>query len=116
MRRWILALLVCVLPLQWSWSAVATVCAHESSCDAHFGHHEHAHAKPAGDGPSSPESVPGDPHTDCQVCHAMGAVVALRSETVPIALRGEPPAVAPAEFQPDPPLVGLLRPPSLRLV
>lgn len=43
MRHSLAILLLTLLPLQFSWSAVITYCAHEVEVGAqqHFGHHEH---------------------------------------------------------------------------
>lgn len=45
MRRWLVFFLLAVLPLQFSWAAVAGYCQHEKVAAriAHFGHHEHDH-------------------------------------------------------------------------
>ena len=45
MRRFVLLFLMLILPLQWSWAAVASVCRHETGSAAqHLGHHVHEHA------------------------------------------------------------------------
>lgn len=45
MRRWLALVLLCLLPLQVSWAAVAEYCAHEQGPAAqHFGHHDDEHA------------------------------------------------------------------------
>ena len=44
MRRWLAILMLALLPLQFSWAAVASYCGHEEQAGAaHFGHHEHQH-------------------------------------------------------------------------
>ena len=44
MRRFVLLFLMLILPLQWSWAAVASVCRHETGSAAqHLGHHDHEH-------------------------------------------------------------------------
>ncbi len=54
-RRLLAIVLLTILPLQFSWAAVAAYCAHESSAASdHLGHHDHQHSAPAlalGDGP-----------------------------------------------------------------
>lgn len=46
MRRWFFVLLLVLMPLQFSWAALATYCEHESGAQAqHLGHHEHEHEK-----------------------------------------------------------------------
>lgn len=45
MRRFVLILLLTVMPLQWSWAAIASICQHEASqTEQHLGHHVHEHA------------------------------------------------------------------------
>lgn len=45
MRRFVLLFLMLILPLQWSWAAVASVCRHETGSAAQYlGHHDHEHA------------------------------------------------------------------------
>lgn len=55
MRRWLALLLLCLLPLQVSWAAVADYCTHEHGRAAqHFGHHDEEHpasSAPSDDGP-----------------------------------------------------------------
>ncbi|MDT7838492.1 hypothetical protein [Aquabacterium sp. OR-4] len=44
MRRWFAILLLALLPLQFSWAAVAAYCSHEATPQGpHIGHHEHHH-------------------------------------------------------------------------
>ena len=48
MRRWFAILMLALLPLQFSWAAVAAYCGHETGQHAeHLGHHEHRHADQA---------------------------------------------------------------------
>jgi hypothetical protein len=43
-RRFLAIFLLAMLPLQFSWAAVATYCGHESQASTgHFGHHDHDH-------------------------------------------------------------------------
>lgn len=50
MRRFILSLLLVLLPLQFSWAAAAAYCGHETGAAAqHFGHHDHRHAGAPGE-------------------------------------------------------------------
>ena len=45
MRRFVLILLLTVLPLQWSLAAVASICQHEAGqAEQQLGHHVHEHA------------------------------------------------------------------------
>ena len=79
MRRWLLVLLLLVLPLQFAWAAAAPYCAHEVAAAAgkHPGHHQHAHqdggdAAVAGGG----DAGAGASHPDCASCQS-GAVASL---------------------------------------
>lgn len=76
MRRWFAVILLALLPLQFSWAAVANYCGHETGAAAeHVGHHDHASDDYGGkvadpgdkdqtDGPSSSASS-----VDCGHCH-----------------------------------------------
>lgn len=67
MRRWLSLLLLFVVPLLSSWSAVAAYCEHTPDAQVrHFGHHPHQHADEAGDNATSTAS-------DCDHCHSPGA-------------------------------------------
>jgi hypothetical protein len=50
MRRLIAVFMLALLPFQFSWSAVAAYCMHESSTaqSQHLGHHEHKHEAKGG--------------------------------------------------------------------
>ena len=68
MRRYLLILLLFLLPLQFSWAVAGTYCAHEETPSAaHFGHHVHKHDK-AEDGAKA-ESLKITADTDCDYCH-----------------------------------------------
>jgi hypothetical protein len=47
-RRFLAMVLLALLPLQFSWAAVASYCEHETQGAGHFGHHDHDHAHHAG--------------------------------------------------------------------
>lgn len=68
MKRWLVILLMWVLPLQLSFAAVAPYCAHEQGAAArHFGHHSHKH-QDADSADEHQSKLPGaDP--DCDYCH-----------------------------------------------
>ncbi len=99
MRRWIAFMLLALLPLQFSWAAVAVYCGHELPTHAgeqqhvslneplveptvHLGHHEHTRSSNAGHtdarqiadwaGAEDPvgTKVPVDADLDCGQCHA----------------------------------------------
>ncbi len=61
MRRWLALVLLCLLPLQVSWAAVADYCAHEhGQATPHLGHHDEEHEAWPGqsDDPTQPGSSP----------------------------------------------------------
>ncbi|TWO67994.1 cobalt-zinc-cadmium resistance protein [Caenimonas sedimenti] len=69
MRRWLLILLLCLLPYQMVWAAAAPYCAHEPEVKVqHLGHHEHKHQ--AADAQAEGDDGPaGSFHADCESCH-----------------------------------------------
>ena len=74
MRRWI-AIFILMLPLQFSWAAVASYCQHESepAKTGHIGHHEHKH----GDSDTVGKTKKSEPSLDksdrdCRLCGGLG--------------------------------------------
>ena len=77
MRKFLAIFLLVLLPLQFSWAAMASYCEHETSVNAtHPGHHTHDHASvdQQESSKNSPQSA-GVDH-DCATCH-MGCAAAL---------------------------------------
>jgi hypothetical protein len=88
-RRFLAIVLLALLPLQFSWAAVASYCGHEEQAGAtHFGHHEHQHhadtvgnAEPVADlvrmRPRMPlrDKAPGAMDLDCGHCHGYCSVM-----------------------------------------
>ncbi len=75
MRRWFAILMLALLPLQFSWAAVAAYCGHEfGEAAQHLGHHEHDHEHTGVSG-ADEASAPSDQGTpagfdlDCGHCH-----------------------------------------------
>ena len=75
MRRWLLLLMLVVLPMQFALAAAAAYCRHETGVAKHFGHHQHQHHA-SGDHKAALESVGDDSQTgtgledsDCEYCH-----------------------------------------------
>lgn len=100
MRRWLSLLLLFVVPLLSSWSAVAAYCEHTPDAQVrHFGHHPHQHADEAGDNAGSAAS-------DCDHCHSPGATLVF----APMALsrddngRPAPHVSGPLRLRPPTPL------------
>lgn len=70
MRRLVFICMMLLLPLQWSWAAAATYCAHETGVAAkHVGHHEHQHSTASGElsKDAKPSSLPSLDN-DCDYC------------------------------------------------
>lgn len=90
MRRWLLLLLLTVLPLQFATAAAASYCRHEAGSAKHFGHHEHQH-EGTGEHKSTSNSPDGNSHqstnvagdSDCEYCHLGAAHPLLRDFTQP---------------------------------
>lgn len=82
MRRWLAVLLLVFLPLQLSWAAMGSYCAHETGAAAkHVGHHDHAghgHTSKAAD-PGDKDKADGSPSStsnlDCGHCLGYCAVM-----------------------------------------
>lgn len=68
MRRWILSILLLVLPFQAVWAVTTPYCGHEAGgAVAHVGHHEHQHGGRADVDKSVPLAAVDD--MDCGSCH-----------------------------------------------
>ena len=111
MRRLIAIFLLALLPLQFSWAAVAPYCGHEERADAaHFGHHEHQHHTEAGSGVDADAGAgavadvdgtaavedgkgPGAIHLDCPHCHGSVSVMPALPSVLPGLLSTAPPSV-----------------------
>lgn len=70
MKKFLLILLLTILPLQYTWAAAAVYCKHEQSSSTHFGHHSHQH-KTQVDEPDEPDEAKKSKelHGDCEYCH-----------------------------------------------
>lgn len=104
MRRVLAIVLLALLPLQFSWAAVASYCGHETEGAAmHLGHHEHPYhadadalaeltADASAGTDAGGEKAPGAMDPDCGHCHGYcGAML-----TLPAALPGGPGTVPPS--------------------
>ena len=114
MRRYLLIILMCLLPLQWSWAAAARVCEHEQGA-VHFGHHEHRHSAGAdaleGDSSNAAHAAL-QAHPDCHSCHGLGLGFLATVEALPAQWsNGFVRPYRSAAF-PEPPPGSLLRPPA----
>jgi hypothetical protein len=105
-RRLLATLLLALLPLQFSWAAVAVYCGHEAQAGAgHFGHHEHQHhanansdAAPVADldapTDAQAEKAPGALDLDCGHCHGACCVMLTLPLGLPGALSTAPPSAS----------------------
>jgi len=99
-RRLLAIFLLAMFPLQFSWAAVASYCAHESQA-GHFGHHDHVHHAHTGSGTAPDagadltssldeaavvkgEKLPGAMDVDCGHCHGTFSAML----TLPMGLPG----------------------------
>lgn len=104
MRRWLAVLLLVLLPLQFSWAAVADYCMHESSETAdHVGHHDHeshSHGAAQADAEAKTKTDDGSSSTatvDCSHCHGSCAVTLdLPAGLVPRSVEQAPPTLGDA--------------------
>lgn len=70
MRRLIILLLLCLLPLQTSWAMVADYCGYEQDKTAqHFGHHDDEHKASPGTLADSTAPEQGNSSFDHDHCH-----------------------------------------------
>lgn len=72
--RYVLIFLLMLLPLQFSWAAMAAYCSHETaSSTSHVGHHQSTDAtkadQPGQQDQSAAGKLAGDNDADCGVCH-----------------------------------------------
>ena len=87
MRRWFAIFLIALLPLQFSWGAVASYCGHESGTQAqHLGHHDYQHAVQAevnaGDDLTNGAAQPASDF-DCGHCHTPCCAAPAHAATLP---------------------------------
>lgn len=104
MRRFLAIVLLAMLPLQFSWAAVASYCEHETQGTGHFGHHEHEHhadagpnAEPATDADAPGDKAPGAMDLDCGHCHGQCSVMPTLSAKIPGTLSTAPPSASANE-------------------
>lgn len=78
MRRFLVLLMLCLLPLQISWAAAANYCEHEQDKTAqHFGHHDDGHKIPFDIPDKGTQSVSYDPGYDhCHLSSFLGILSA----------------------------------------
>jgi hypothetical protein len=92
MTRWLLLVLMMLLPAQFSWAAAAPYCAHERNPTSfHVGHHAHVHEVSSAEAhPTASESdndtsksslVSATDHGDCHYCHGAAGQLTSVAET-----------------------------------
>lgn len=75
MKRILVLLMLCLLPLQTSWATVADYCGHgKDQATQHFGHHNEEHNPLSGmlagsAEPGEGNSIPGDPDQNSNLGH-----------------------------------------------
>ncbi|MFY9328433.1 MAG: DUF2946 family protein [Georgfuchsia sp.] len=70
LKRFVLLLLLVVVPFQMAWAVPSSYCQHEQDATAqHFGHHTHQHQDSG--------KVPGSVDDDCAYCHLGGVILPL---------------------------------------
>lgn len=100
MRRWLLILFIALLPLQFTWAAVASYCLHEEAPAGaqHFGHHEHEHDDAVtGTEEAAAKSSVLQVDGDCAYCHlGCAQPIATTRFDVPHALASPRVAIQPS--------------------
>lgn len=82
MTRFLLLVIVLLLPVQFAWAGMTASCQHETDPikAQHIGHHEHAHQgskRP----PSNGKTIVGD---TCAVCHGLSVTMTSTQQCFPI--------------------------------
>lgn len=88
MRRLLAIIVLFVLPLQWSFAAVAEYCQHEMppAAQSHLGHHDRQAVDKAAGTDEDKSGVPGD--IDCPMCHHLCASAVVMDASTSIAETG----------------------------
>jgi hypothetical protein len=106
MRRWLAIILLSLLPLQFSWAAVASYCGHEESTTtaSHLGHHEHQHHADEGvNTDAGGQKAAGAVDLDCGHCHGTCAAMPLPVAASLALLNTSRPGLLADVFGPAPP-------------
>jgi len=103
--RFLAIVLLVLLPLQFSWAAVASYCGHDAQAAVgHFGHHEHQHqhaadvsvdASEAAGAALADEKTPVAMHADCGHCHGYCSAMLTLPSVLPGALSSVAPHATP---------------------
>jgi len=95
-KKYLLILLMLILPVQYAWSAAAVYCQHEQKSPFHFGHHAHQH-KASSDEHGGHGKV-NSADTDCEYCHMFSHAFFVPFDarsTAPLAVNYAAPASIP---------------------
>lgn len=106
MRSFLAFVMLALLPLQFSWAAVASYCGHETQAGVeHLGHHDHQHHADASDGAGLDTDLattsdvtsdavdgkaPGAMDLDCGHCHGTCSMMVNLPSALPGALSTAP--------------------------
>lgn len=82
-KKYLLILLMLILPVQYAWSAAAVYCQHEQNSPFHFGHHAHQHKVKSEESGSHGKVKMAD--TDCEYCHMFSHAFFIPFDTRPMA-------------------------------
>lgn len=82
-KKYVLILLMLILPVQYAWSAAAVYCQHEQDSRFHFGHHAHQHKATSEESGSDGKVKMAD--TDCEYCHMFSHAFFIPFDTRPVA-------------------------------
>lgn len=111
MRRLLAILVLLVLPLQWSFAAVAEYCQHETApaAQSHLGHHDKQTVDRSAESGKDKSGVPGD--FDCPMCHYLCASAVIVDTSTSIAEVGGSPQFQLHDSFPQHPPENPFRPP-----
>lgn len=111
MRRFLAILVLFVLPLQWSFAAVAEYCQHETApaAQSHLGHHGKQTVDRSAEPGKDKSGVPSD--FDCPMCHHLCASAVIVDASTSIAEMGGSPQFQLHDSFPQHPPETPFRPP-----
>jgi hypothetical protein len=99
-KKFLLIVLLLVLPLQYSWAAAAVYCQHERGAATHPGHHAHQHQAQDGRGQDDVGDDGGATskafHADCESCHLFSHATLVPDMPAPLAPTAQSHRAAPA--------------------
>ncbi|NBP35951.1 MAG: hypothetical protein EBV01_11175 [Betaproteobacteria bacterium] len=84
MKKFLVIFMLVMLPLQFSWAAVAGYCQHEGGATAkHLGHHSHDHKSATSESADNDSSMSAALDHDCATCHLACSVALTSYANVP---------------------------------